>query len=260
MYTTPSGDTAAPRRPHMPPPAGMERARLARRQVVRVERVRNAAAALCRGRVDDAIDDVQGVGLAVGRQEHVGRGDVGTVSRVDLVKPPVPCDRVDRVLAWRDLFHRRHRRLAAEAERVVDGLVGRRERALVALLPEQLTAGDVDGEQIVGDAGDDRDLSRPSRRRHALGNQRRKEVVHLARLAIELDLPQQLHVLDVGEGEDLLVLHPAGTARIVAFGQVVRRHERDAGREHRQEDESVERGHEVQQVQGFKGSGQPLNP
>ena len=61
-----------------------------------------------------------------------------------------------------------------------------------------------------------------SRRGHALGNQRREEVVHLPRLAIELDLPQQLHVLDVGEGEDLLVLHPAGTARIVAFGQVVR--------------------------------------
>ena len=65
-----------------------------------------------------------------------------------------------------------------------------------------------------------------SRRGHALGNQRRKEVVHFPRLAIQLDLPQQLHVLDVGEGEDLLVLHPARTARIVAFGQVVRRHER----------------------------------
>ena len=117
---------------------------------------------------------------------------------------------------------------------MVDGLVGGRERALVALLPEQLAAGDIDAEEIVGDAGDNRDLSRASRRRHALGNQRREEVVHLARLAIELDLPQQLHVLDVGQGEDLLVLHPAGTAGIVAFGQVVGRHERDAGREHRQ--------------------------
>ena len=138
-----------------------ERARLASRQVVRVERVRNAAAALCRGRIDHAIDDVQGIGLAVGRQELVGRGDVGTVGRVDLVKPPVPPDRVDRVLPWRDLFHRRHRRLAAKAERVVDGLVGGRERALVSLLPEQLAAGDVDAEQIVGDAGDDRTSRAP---------------------------------------------------------------------------------------------------
>jgi hypothetical protein len=68
-----------------------------------------------------------------------------------------------------------------------------------------------------------RDLARASRRRHTLGNQRREEVVHLARLAIELDLPQQLHVLDVGQREDFLVFHPARTARVVAFGQVVGR-------------------------------------
>ena len=221
----------------------MNDARLAGRQVVRVERVRNAAAALCRGRIDDPIDDVQGIGLAVGRQELVGRGDIGAVGRVDLVKPSVPRDRVDRVFARRDLLHRRHRRLTAEAERVVDGLVGRCERALVSLLPEQLAAGDVDAEQIVGDARDDCDLSRPSRRRHTIGNQRREEVVHLPRLAIELDLPQQLHVLDVGRREDFLVFHPARTARIVAFGEVVGSHQRNPGREHRYRQESRVEAH-----------------
>ena len=61
--------------------------------------------------------------------------------------------------------------------------------------------------------------------------------MHLTRLAIELDLPQQLHVLDVGGGEDLLVFHPAGAARVGAFGQVVGRRgsqEREAGCQHRQ--------------------------
>ena len=98
----------------------MERARLARRQVVRVHRVRNAAAALRRGRVDDALDDVQRIGLAVGRHELLGGRDVRAVGRVDLAEPPVPADRVNRVLARRHLFHRRIRRLAAQAERVVD--------------------------------------------------------------------------------------------------------------------------------------------
>ena len=64
-----------------------------------VHRVRNTAAALRRGRVDDAVDDVQRIRLAVGRQELLGRGDVRTVGRVDLVEPPVPGDRVNRVLA-----------------------------------------------------------------------------------------------------------------------------------------------------------------
>ena len=191
-----------------------------------VQGVRHPAAALRRGRVDDAIDDVQGIRLAVGRQEFLWGSDIRTVGRVDLVKAPVPGDRVDRVRARRHLFHRRHRGLAAEAERVVQRIGGWSERALVPLLPEQFTAGDVDAEQIVGDAGDDRDLPRALGRSHTLGDQRREEVVHLARLAIELDLPQQFHVLDVGEGEDFLVLHPAGTAGIVAFGQVVGRHER----------------------------------
>ena len=217
----------------MPPPAGWNVLALRVARWYQVQGVRHPAAALRRGRVDDAIDDVQGVRLAVGGQELVGGSDVRTVGRVDLVKPPVPCDRVNRVLARRHLLHRRHRGLAAEAERVVQRSGGRCERALVALRPQQIAAADVDAEQIVGDAGDDRDLSRASRRGHAFGDQRRKKVVHLARLAIELDLPQQRHVLDVGEGEDFLVFHPAGPAGIVAFGQVVGRHQRDARREHR---------------------------
>ena len=120
---------------------------------------------------------------------------------------------------------------------MVDRLGGGCERVLIPLLPEQVAAGDVDAEQVVRNAGDDRDLSRASRRGHALRDERRKEVVHLTRLTIELDLPQQLHVLDVGEGEDLLVFHPAGAARIVAFGQVIGRpgsQEREAGCQHRQ--------------------------
>jgi hypothetical protein len=46
--------------------------------------------------------------------------------------------------------------------------------------------GDVDPEQIVGDAGDDGELACALRGRHASRDERREQVVHRARRALEL--------------------------------------------------------------------------
>ena len=69
---------------------------------------------------------------------------------------------------------------------------------------------DVYAKQVVGYAGDNRELTRALGCRDALGHERRKQVVHRARLALELQLPQQLHAPDVGRREHFLVAHPAG--------------------------------------------------
>ena len=61
-----------------------------------------------------------------------------------------------------------------------------------------LPGRDVDAEQVVGDAGDDGELARALRGGDALGDERREQVVHRARRALELQLPQELHAPDVG--------------------------------------------------------------
>ena len=80
-----------------------------------------------------------------------------------------------------------------------------------------LAADDVDTEQIVGHAGNDRHFTRALRRRDILQDERVEKVVHLARRALELHLPQQLHLPDVRFGEDLLVLDPSGSSRVDAM-------------------------------------------
>ena len=56
-------------------------------------------------------------------------------------------------------------------------------------------------QEVVGHAGNDRDLLRSGARRGAADNQRREERVHLPRLVVQLDLPEQLHVLRVASGQ-----------------------------------------------------------
>ena len=102
-----------------PAAAGIEAADLLRRQVVRVELVRVAAAALRGRRVEHVVVVVQAVRLAVGRQERLGRGGLLAGRRVERPQPPVPRDRVDRVLAGRRAGHDdRRRRQPARAQHV----------------------------------------------------------------------------------------------------------------------------------------------
>src|SRR5262245_47964070 len=46
--------------------------------------------------------------------------------------------------------------------------------------------------------------------------------MHLTRLVIELDLPEQLHVLDIGGRQRFFILLPGGPLRVTAIGQPVR--------------------------------------
>ena len=189
-----------------------------------MEGVRQTAAALRGCGVDDAVLVVERIRLAVAGNELLRRRDVLTVGEIDLVQPAVPGHGVDRVLARRHLHHRRHGGLSARAEHVVDGRLIR-EPVLEPPAPEHLTVRDIDREEVVGDARHQAHLERTLRRRHALGDERRKEVVHRAGGAVELNAPQQLRRADVGGREDLLVLHPTGTSGIDAL------HEDISGRE-----------------------------
>ena len=71
---------------------------------------------------------------------------------------------------------------------------------------------------------------------HLLDDQRREEIVHLARLVIELELPEELHVPGVGGGEDFLVSLPGGALGVVAVGEPIGPRTQDtSGRECEQE-------------------------
>ena len=92
----------ADRRPEPRPQAAaarVEAAHLLRREVEAVELVRIAAAALRGRRVDDVVDEIEAVGLAVGRQEQLGRRRILTGRDVELAQPAVPGDDVGDVLA-----------------------------------------------------------------------------------------------------------------------------------------------------------------
>ena len=127
-----------------------------------------------------------------------------------------------------------YRSLTAGAERAAAASLNLRG-AVEVLFPHQLAAGDVDAEQIVGDAGDDRHFTRALRRRDVPHDERVEKVVHLARCALELHLPQQLHLPDVRFGEDFLVLDPSGSSRVHAVGDVVGCEGRRSGTDHRGE-------------------------
>ena len=64
-------------------------------------------------------------------------------------------------------------------------------------LPEKLPGRDIDGVDIVRHAGLNDDLLRPAARVDAPNHQRREQRMHLARLIVQLDLPEQLDILGV---------------------------------------------------------------
>ena len=62
------------------------------------------------------------------------------------------------------------------------------------LAPEDSAFRRVDRKQIVGNTGDNHHLLRPGFGCHLTRHQRGEKVTHHARLAVELQFPQQLHV------------------------------------------------------------------
>ena len=163
---------------------------------------------------------VESIRLAAAWDELLWRSGVLPVREIDLPQATVPGDRVDGVLAGRGLSHRGHGRLAARAERIVRPS-RLRQCAVEATMPDLPATRDVDAKQVVGYAGDNSELTRALGCCDALGHERRKQVVHRARLALELQLPQQLHAPDVGRREHFLVAHPAGPRVIHTLCQEV---------------------------------------
>src|SRR5207245_2828994 len=72
-----------------------------------------------------------------------------------------------------------------------------------------------------GHAGFDDDLLRPAARVEAPDHQRREQRMHLARLVVELDLPEQPDVLGVGRVDDVFVLLPVAAYYVATVGQPV---------------------------------------
>src|SRR5262249_33510716 len=126
-------------------------------QIHRVDAIRVAAAALSCGRIDDVVDDIERIRLAVGRNERDRRRENLAIGRVQLVQPPVPRDRVDGVLAGRARRRNdRSRGLAAGTQRTASPASGgRRPGAVEMLLPDDLALLHIDGEEVIADAGDD---------------------------------------------------------------------------------------------------------
>ena len=102
-------DGGAESRPE-PAARGVEAAHLLGGQVVRVELVRVAAAALRGGGVEHVVEVVEAVGLAVRGQERLGGSFVLPRGGIERPQPAVPRDRVDRVLARGRRGHDHRRR------------------------------------------------------------------------------------------------------------------------------------------------------
>ena len=212
-----------PRRGQSPPLPGSKAPTFLVAQVVRIELVRVAAAAL-RGRgVDHVVEVVQPVGLAVRGQERLGRSRLLPGGGVERPQPAVPRDRVDRVLARRRRGHDDRRRGQASRAQHVDPVRGILDEGAVELtLPDLAARRDVDAVEDVGDAGHDRHLAGSLRGQDVAGDEGGEEVVHLARRAVELHLPQELHAPDGVGAEQRLVALPRRALLVVPVGQPVR--------------------------------------
>src|SRR5262245_12185703 len=199
------------------------RADLVGGQVVGVDHVRIAAAALRGVRIDYVIDKAQRVRLSVRRHELRGRRDLFAVGDVQPPQRAVPGGCVKNVFAGRVSRSDGWCCGYAAGTQDVDASVSwrRRPRSLEVMFPEKLAFVDVNRVDVVRDAGDDHDLFGAARRRDAPYDQRGQQVVHLARLVIELDLPQQFHALDVGRRKNAFVPLPGGSLRIAAVSQPV---------------------------------------
>ncbi len=120
-------------------------------EIVGVNHVGIAAAALCRMRVDHVVDEVQRVRLAVGRHEASRFTQSGSVDGVQEVQASVPRHDIENVLAL--LVGRTDHGGcgdAARTQRVVSaGALGRAIGVLEMSLPEQFAGLGVDSVDVV---------------------------------------------------------------------------------------------------------------
>src|SRR5688572_25238888 len=110
------------------------------------------------------------------------------------MKPAVPRRGVDDVLARSAAGPDCH--VGRHASGTQDARAASRRRVLIAALelafPNDLAAGCVDGVDVVGNTGLDDKLPGAVFRLDAADDERLQEVVHLPRLIIELDFPEEL--------------------------------------------------------------------
>ena len=181
--------------------------------------------------IDDAFIKIERPGFAVRGDKLSRRRDVLAIGKVDLVKIAVPGHGINRVLAWRGHADRRNGRLSTRAQRILSRC-GALVIAGVVFAPENRALLRIDGKKIVRHAGDKGDFFRPGLRGHPAGHQRREQIAHDARLAIQLQLPQQLHVLHRRGAEQLLFFLPVCAFEIVTARQPVRAPAENAARRH----------------------------
>ena len=81
------------------------------------------------------------------------------------------------------------------------------------LLPQLGSGRSVQCEQVVRDTGDNQNLLSPSTGTHASRNHRRKQIMHLARNAVQFRFPEEFHVPDIIRVERLIVPEPTRCAR-----------------------------------------------
>ena len=173
--------------------------------------------------IDHVLEQTQRIGLAVGGHEVRRRRHVLAVGYVQPAQPAVPGSDIDRVFARRigRPDHRRRGQPAGAKHLGSPGIGSRLPITAELLFPNQLAGLDIDGVKIVRHAGNHCNLARAVVGFDARGDQRREQGVHFSGFVIELDLPQQLRLADVGPSEDRLVPLPCGPLRVAAVGQPI---------------------------------------
>src|SRR5262249_38474776 len=157
------------------------------RQIVDINHVRVAAAALRRMDVDRVLVQIQRVWLAVGRHEFGGVNDLFAGAQVYAAQAPVPRSGVDDVFAFAPARPDDWRGGDAARTQVVGAAPAIRWRRPVAIemqLPDLFARLGVKRVKVVGDARHQDDLFRPAGGFDVAGDERRQQVVHLARLVV----------------------------------------------------------------------------
>src|SRR5262245_3312092 len=131
-------------------------------EIIRISRIRIAAATLSRVNVDNVLEQAQCIGLAIGRHKLGGGSDLLSVRSVHLAKAAIPGSGVDGVLAGRssraDRHIRRHSPRAQYTRSFVAWLF--LKGAVKVSLPKELTRSGIDRIQTVGYTGLDHYLFR----------------------------------------------------------------------------------------------------
>src|SRR5262249_53999328 len=121
-------------------------------EIIRISRIRIAAATLPRVNVDNVLEQAQRIGLAIGRHK-LGRGsDLFSVRSVHLAKAAIPGGGVDGVLAGRSRWTNRHIRCHSPRAEHTRPLVAWLflKRAIKVSLPKKITRSGINRVKIVG--------------------------------------------------------------------------------------------------------------